>query len=58
MTIIKNPKCKCGGIMVCIDNHYICEKYYTRIKFKIQEQQEMLEALTGGEDEDETRTDF
>jgi hypothetical protein len=53
MTIIKNPKCKCGGIMVCIDNHYICERYYNHVKMGIQEQQEMLEALTGGEEEEE-----
>ena len=53
MTDIKSPRCKCGENMVCVDGHYICNKYYTHIRMGIEEQQEMLEALSGGEQDEE-----
>lgn len=49
------PKCKCGSEVVCIDNHYICERYFEHIKKKVEEQQEVIEgyeSIVGGEDEE------
>lgn len=41
--VVKSPKCKCGSIMVCVDDHYICSDYYENIKRGIQELEEQIQ---------------
>lgn len=41
----KNPVCKCGGKIICVDNHYLCEYYYEDIKRGVEEQQQIIDEL-------------
>jgi hypothetical protein len=38
-------KCKCGSRIVCVDEHYICERYYEHIKQGIKQQQDIIQEL-------------
>ena len=42
---MNSPRCKCGSLIICVDGHYICEKYYEDIKQGVQEQQDIIQEL-------------
>ena len=45
--MIKVQKCKCGGLMVENDSHFICNNYLQDIKRGIEQQQEIINTISG-----------
>lgn len=47
MNETKNKKCICGADMVVtLDKHLICSRYFENLKLGIKKQREMIEQMT------------
>ena len=47
--MIKVQRCKCGGLMVENDGHFLCDNYLQDIKRGIEQQQEIIDELNSEE---------
>jgi len=48
--MIKVQRCKCGGLIVENDRHFICNNYLQDIKKGIEQQQEIIDTISGDTD--------